>query len=95
LQTSFFSSGFNKMSLVQQILQAGADPEKVRGALESKTSPLVQDHQAMSQAMALVAGKKDALVKEMDLEATFEAEYPDDLPDSLASGWTIQMSKKA
>lgn len=80
-------------TLVQQILQAGADPEKVREALFSKTSPLVKDHNAMLKAMNIVGGKKDELDREMVLSGTFETDYPEDLGDSLASGWTIHIPK--
>lgn len=86
-------------SLVQQILRAGANPDQVRSALTSNVSPLVADHHAMSSAMRLVAGNREALLEEMEVDHTeaplsvYREEYPTDLDDSLASGWTIALPK--
>lgn len=84
-------------SLVQQILRAGANPDQVRSALTSNVSPLVADHHAMSSAMRLVAGNREALLEEMKLDeaplSVYREQYPTDLDDSLASGWTIALPK--
>lgn len=84
-------------SLVQQILRAGANPDQVRSALTSNVSPLVADHHAMSSAMRLVAGNREALLEEMKADeaplSVYREQYPTDLDDSLASGWTIALPK--
>tara|TARA_Y100001970_G_C13658568_1_gene567163 strand:+ start:296 stop:601 length:306 start_codon:yes stop_codon:yes gene_type:complete len=95
---SYLQRKMNKSSLIQQILSAGADPHQVQSALVSKVSPVVTDHRAMSKAMALVGGKKESLIQEMQVTerpplTVYYEEYPDELDDSLASGWTISIPK--